>query len=132
MLFFGFLKKLGKYPDVERRREERYPAEDEFVVEFQGGSSYIGSSRDISVHGVRFATTCKLKQGSKIVLNFRMPQEFPGAKRFAVKAKVARIYKPRGTERYRAGCSLIHEEEKTREAIRQFVYWLEHPKGKHD
>lgn len=125
-MLFGFLKKQKKFPEVDRRREERYNADDEFVVEFQSGTPYLGSGRDISIHGVRFATTCKLKRSSLVVLNFRLPQEFPGTRHFAVKAKVARVYKPLGTERYRVGCSLQHDGENTKEILRQFVHWLQH------
>ena len=126
-MFFGFLKKKKKYPDVDRRREKRYAAEDEFLLEFrENGSHYLGHSRDISVHGVRFATTCKLRARKNVILNFRLPQKFPGTRHFSVKGKVARIYKPLGTERYRVGCSLTHEGETTKEILRQFIDWLEH------
>ena len=123
-MFFGFLKK--RKPTGDRRKEERYPAEDEFIVDFDGGTSYLGSSRDISIHGVRFATIHKMRKGASILLNFRMPQGFPGVRRFSVKAKVVRVYKPRGTERFRAGCSLLHTEDQTKENLRQFIHWLDH------
>ena len=129
-MFFGFLKPKPKYPEVDRRRELRLPAEDEFVLEFQANHShYIGSSRDVSIHGVRFVSTCKLKPSQKIILNFRFPHSFPGEQKFSVKATVARVYLPRGANRYRVGCSLQHESDVTEEAMRQFVFWLESRSG---
>ena len=125
-MLFGFLKPKPKFPDFDRRRELRYEAEDEFILEFkERNSRYVGSSRDISIHGVRFATTCKLRAGKTLILNFRFPAEFPGERQVSVKAKVVRAYKPQGTERYRVACRLHHEEEKTKEVIRQFIFWLE-------
>ena len=125
-MFFGFLQRKKKEIREERRIEARYGAEDEFLIEFQdSGSHYLANSRDISIHGIRFATTGKLKVRDKIVLNFRFPAEFPGLKHFKVRADVIRIYKPTGTARYRVGCRLIHDIKDTNEAIRQFIYWLE-------
>jgi PilZ domain len=125
-MVFGFFGKK-KYPAVDRRKEARYDAEDEFLLEFHEGSShYLGHGRDISVHGVRFATTCKLYAKKKVLLNFRLPQRFPGTRHFSVKATVARSYKPLGTERYRVGCRLNHENDETKEILRQFIHWLEH------
>ena len=147
-MLFDFFKKKTKFPTVDRRREARYPAEDEFLVEFsvkgesppatwragasdgQGrGSHYLGNSRDISIHGVRFATTSNLRLREELILNFRLPQAFPGTRHFSVIGKVVRIYKPRGASRHRVGCSLEHEDEGTQEILRQFIYWLEHRTG---
>ena len=126
-MFFGFLRRKKKDPGSdERRMEVRYEAEDEFLIEFQeGGAHYLGNSRDISVHGIRFATTGKLKTHDKVVLNFRFPSDFPGEKHFTVPAQVMRVFKPAGTARYRVACHLLHDSEKTKEAIRQFIFWLE-------
>ncbi len=125
-MFFGFLKRKSKVPTGERRREPRYEAEDEFMLEFKANQShYVGASRDISVHGLRFVTTCKLQNKKDVLLNLRFPQEFPGTKHISVPAKVVRVYKPRGTGRYRIGCSLYHDSDLTKETIRQFIYWLE-------
>lgn len=130
-MFFGFLKTKPKYPAAERRREPRYPAEDEFMLEIkQTQSHYMGASRDISLHGIRFATTYKPKLKQEILLNLRFPQSFPGPKNLLVRAKVARVYKPRGTERYRIGCSLQHENDAGKETMRQFIHWLENRPGK--
>lgn len=129
-MFFGFLRKKTKFPTVDRRKEVRYLAEDEFLVEYQDrGSRYLGNSRDISIHGVRFATTGKLHLKDELILNFRLPPEFPGTRHFSVTGQVARIYKPRGASRYRVGCSLTHDDEMTQEILRQFIYWLEHRAG---
>ncbi len=126
-MFFGFLKKFKKKtPTGERRMEPRYGADDEFLVEFEDRRSrYIGNSRDLSVHGLRFVTTAKLRVREKLVLNFRFPYEFPGLRQFNVRAQVIRIYRPAGTARYRIGCRLLHDSEQTKEAIRQFIFWLE-------
>lgn len=128
-MLFGFLKKnagSAKMPVAERRKEPRYTAADEFLVEFKDKSHYIGSSRDISVHGIRFATTRKLRAKEKIVLNFRLPLGFTGVRHFSLNAKVARVYRPSGAARYRIACELLHEDEKTKEILRQLIYWLQH------
>lgn len=130
-MLFGFLKKFksqAKYPQINRRREERFEAEDEFVVKFNTSAkvSFHGQSRDISVHGVRFATSCKLSRGRKIDLNFVFPNRFPGAREVRIPATAVRVYRPRGTERYRVACVLRHESEITKEVLRQFIHWLTH------
>lgn len=130
-MLFGFLKRIKsktKYPSVNRRREERYEAEDEFVVRFTNSTkaSFHGQSRDISVHGVRFVTSYKLSSRKIVDLNFVFPNGFPGAKEIRIPAKIVRVYRPRGTERYRVACSLNHQSEITKEVLRQFIYWLSH------
>ena len=125
-MFFGFLRKKKKQPEgTERRMEVRYEAEDEFLIEFEEkGNHYLGNSRDISVHGIRFATTGKLKKGDKVIINFRFPAEFPGEKHFKVQAQVMRVFKPSGTVRFRVACRLQHNSEASKEAIRQFIFWM--------
>jgi hypothetical protein len=125
-MLFGFLKKKSKAPSVDRRKEPRYDAADEFLLEFERKTHYLGHSRDISVHGVRFATTSKMKNKEKVILNFRLPQEFPGTRHFTVKGHVVRVYKPQGASRFRVGCELDHDGEGTKETLRQFIHWLEH------
>lgn len=125
-MLFGFLKPKPKYPASDRRKEPRYEAEDEFMLEFKAQQShYIGAARDISVHGIRFATSCKPSIGREILLNLKFPQGFPGTKSLVIRAKVVRVYKPRGTGRYRVGCSLKHESEAGKETIRQLIHWIE-------
>lgn len=122
----GFLKKVFNRPFQERRAEPRYQAEDDFLIEFKGiQSHYVGASRDISMHGVRFATTCKLPPKKEIMLNFRFPSAFPGESHVTVPAKVIRVYLPRGASRYRVGCRLKHTNDQTRETFRQFIFWLQ-------
>jgi hypothetical protein len=125
-MLFGFLGKKT-YPAIDRRREPRFTAEDEFTLEFPDKKSkFVGSSRDISMHGIRFVTPQKISPGSTIVLNFKMPEKFPGPKQFSVKAFVVRVYKPKGTGRYRVGCKLQHENNESKDGVRQIIHWLEH------
>ncbi len=136
-MFFGFLKKKVSFPTQERRREYRYPAEDEFIIEFAGRekeipgskdskSRYVGASRDISLHGLRFVTTYKLRKKEMILLNFRFPHEFPGEKHLSLPALVVRVYRHDGMARYRIGCALKYDNPRIEETIRQFIHWLEH------
>jgi hypothetical protein len=124
-----FFKRKTSTDFRERRKEPRIPAKEDFLIEFKkknfSGKPSIGNGRDISVHGIRFTSSFKLNKGDQLDVAVYLSQKFPGERKVVLKAKVVRVTKPGSLAQYRIGAELIHSEETTKEAIRNFMKWLE-------
>ena len=115
----------------ERRISQRIDPEDICLVEFSKPGQIqrkLGELKDVSLNGIRFASNVRLDKNQPLQIYLYFPKNFPGTRWLSIKATVIRMSKPSGRERYRIGCHLHHENETTRERIRQFMFWLEsHP-----
>lgn len=129
----SFLKKFfGKKQEeglgtIERRREPRYRAADDFVIEFRNrkmAKPLVGGGRDISANGVRFASKLKMRKGDHLETTLVFSNKYKGKRKVKVDAKIVHAYKPRGASRYRVGCRVLHAEE-SRSMVRDFLNWIE-------
>ena len=115
----------------ERRVSNRISAEDAFKVDFQTTSliriSGIGSGKDISATGMRFATFAPLKKGEVLETEIFFNEKFPGVKKVSLQMQVMRVYKPSGAKRYRVGIRFLESPryKPEFEVVRQFIWWLQ-------
>lgn len=115
-------------PRDGQRSARRYEAREGIMIEFfdpNRNVSGVGNGRDLSSTGIRFMTPSKLTPNKMITLTLYFPSAFPGQKQVTVEAKVVRVYHPRGAQNFRVGCKFIFPNEKTKEPIHQYLYWME-------
>ncbi len=118
-------------PQKEKRSEPRFQNK-YFMIEFKKKGllhaildPQTGEGRDISINGIRFATTSSLKKGDRLEARILFMPQFPGDKEIMVTATVVRVYRPEGTKRNRIGCSLGHLSTATKHVIQEFIAWQE-------
>ena len=115
-------------PKDGQRSARRYEAREGVMIEFFDSSrnlSGVGNGRDLSSTGIRFMTLSKLSPKKKISLTLYFPSAFPGQKQVNLQAQIIRVYQPRGAQNYRVGCKFIFDNEKVKEPIHQYLYWME-------
>ncbi len=124
-MFFFFKRK--KYSGRERRTEERIKAPDCFLVEYKKKDQkkvQLGHGRDISVHGMRIASSVPFKKGDVLEMAVYFPKGFIPSSKIYINAKVIRVEKPRGARRKRMAMRLLYSDDSTREILRQFMEWV--------
>lgn len=117
---------------AEKRREDRLEAEHQYGVDFETTGAQVlfgqGSGKDISSSGFRFATSSPLKKGQHFQVRLDFPQSFPGVSQISLQAEVVRIYRPKGTRRYRIACRFVNLDQcpEAARTLDEFLWWLEH------
>lgn len=111
----------------DKRREHRVVTAQKFSIEIEKGKIFkkkvFAEARDLSTHGLRFVCEEKLNKGGRITLTLLFPNEFPGRRELILQGVVIRVYRPKGTKRFRVGCEILHPNPASKETIRQFLDW---------
>lgn len=121
-----FRRRRAKYAGSDRRKEPRLRLSDSFLLEFREKKDkkpFLGSGRDISGHGVRFATNIKPKKKAQLSAILYFHQRFEEARDLKVQARVKAVYKPEGARRWRVCCELQYQNPKDAETVKHFMAW---------
>ncbi len=111
---------------AENRRFERVNPEDIFLVEFQTGDpkkSRLGEGKDISLGGVRFATSAMLKKGDRLKMTVYFPKHFPGPRKAEAGAFVHRVHYPGASHRLRVACEFLETSRMMEETLNSYLEW---------
>ena len=84
-----------------------------------------GVLKNISGKGLSFVTAQKLKKGKTLQLEIQTPPAFPGFHRISLPVTILRVSQSQTGKEFTAACTLEISDEKSREAIRQLIWWLE-------
>ena len=125
-----FAKKMQEEALInDKRKTRRLRAPKDFEVAFKKGKFFprigSGSGRDISMEGMRFSTTARLKIKDPLSIKLHFSPKFPGQKQIQLKAVVARIQKSKRSGQYRVGCRFQTLDAIAQETIWQFLWWLD-------
>lgn len=121
-----WFKKNNRETMPENRRFERQTPEDVFLVEFQNVSAVkarLGQGKDISLGGIRFATSAPLKKGEQLQMTVYFPKKFPGPRKVKTEALVHRVYNPGASHRLRVACEFMEKTPLAEAALNSYLDW---------
>jgi hypothetical protein len=134
MKILGIEIRLPKTSKRERRGAERVGTFEALYLDYKGSKHSVsgsGEGKDLSISGIRFASSRSFSKGDRLSLQLRFT---PGSVRpevLEVQARVVRCYRPTRSGRYRVGCNFENLSEAALKTLQDVMLWLKQREKKY-